>query len=57
VFSRGQLLLDGVQGTGVCIAGRTVDVHAGRLRKAPLQDWSSDPIRTARGAGHSFEAI
>jgi two-component system, OmpR family, phosphate regulon response regulator PhoB len=31
-------------------------VHIGRLRKALLQGWQSDPIRTVRGAGYSFEA-
>jgi two-component system, OmpR family, phosphate regulon response regulator PhoB len=55
VFSRHQLL-DGVWGSDVFIDERTVDVHIGRLRKALLQAWSSDPIRTVRGAGYSFEA-
>lgn len=55
VFSRDQLL-DGVWGTDVYVDERTVDVHIGRLRKALLQAWSSDPIRTVRGAGYSFEA-
>ena len=56
VFSRDQLL-DGVWGTDVYVDERTVDVHIGRLRKALLQAWRSDPIRTVRGAGYSFEAI
>jgi two-component system phosphate regulon response regulator PhoB len=56
VFSRDQLL-DGVWGTDVYVDERTVDVHIGRLRKALLQAWSSDPIRTVRGAGYSFEAV
>ena len=56
VFSRDQLL-NGIWGTDVYIDGRTVDVHIGRLRKALLQAWSSDPIRTVRGAGYSFEAV
>jgi two-component system phosphate regulon response regulator PhoB len=56
VFSRDQLL-DGVWGTDVYVDERTVDVHIGRLRKALLHAWSSDPIRTVRGAGYSFEAI
>jgi two-component system phosphate regulon response regulator PhoB len=56
VFSRDQLL-DGVWGTDVYVDERTVDVHIGRLRKALLQAWSSDPISTVRGAGYSFEAI
>jgi two-component system, OmpR family, phosphate regulon response regulator PhoB len=55
VFSRDQLL-DGVWGTEVYVDERTVDVHIGRLRKALLQAWASDPIRTVRGAGYSFEA-
>ena len=56
VFSRDQLL-NSIWGTDVYIDGRTVDVHIGRLRKALLQAWSSDPIRTVRGAGYSFEAV
>src|SRR5262245_37610180 len=56
VVSRHQLL-DGVWGSEVSIDERTVDVHVGRLRKALLQAWSSDPIRTVRGAGYSFEAV
>jgi len=56
VFSRVQLL-DGVWGPDVYIDERTVDVHIGRLRKALLQGWSSDPIRTVRSAGYSFEAV
>jgi two-component system, OmpR family, phosphate regulon response regulator PhoB len=55
VFSRGQLL-DGVWGSEVYIDERTVDVHIGRLRKALLCGWRTDPIRTVRGAGYSFEA-
>jgi two-component system phosphate regulon response regulator PhoB len=56
VFSRDQLL-DGVWGADVYVDERTVDVHIGRLRKALLQAWLSDPIRTVRGAGYSFEAV
>jgi len=55
VFTRGQLL-DGVWGDDVYVDERTVDVHIGRLRKALLQGWRTDPIRTVRGAGYSFEA-
>jgi hypothetical protein len=55
VFSRGQLL-DGVWGNDVYMDERTVDVHIGRLRKALVRSWSTDPIRTVRGAGYSFEA-
>jgi two-component system phosphate regulon response regulator PhoB len=55
VFSREQLL-NNVWGHGVYIDDRTVDVHIGRLRKALLQAWNSDPIRTVRGAGYSLNA-
>jgi two-component system, OmpR family, phosphate regulon response regulator PhoB len=54
VFTRRQLL-NGVWGGEVYIDERSVDVHIGRLRKALLQGWQSDPIRTVRGAGYSFE--
>ncbi len=53
VFSREQLL-NNVWGHDVYIDDRTVDVHIGRLRKALLQAWSTDPIRTVRGAGYSL---
>jgi two-component system phosphate regulon response regulator PhoB len=55
VFTRRQLL-NGIWGSEVYIDERSVDVHIGRLRKALLQGWQSDPIRTVRGAGYSFEA-
>jgi two-component system phosphate regulon response regulator PhoB len=55
VFTRRQLL-NGVWGGEVYIDERSVDVHIGRLRKALLQGWQSDPIRTVRGAGYSFES-
>jgi two-component system phosphate regulon response regulator PhoB len=55
VFTRSQLL-DGVWGDDVYIDERTIDVHIGRLRKALLQGWCVDPIRTVRGTGYSFEA-
>ncbi|GGA62877.1 phosphate regulon transcriptional regulator PhoB [Pelagibacterium lentulum] len=54
VYSREQLL-DGVWGTDVYVDDRTVDVHIGRLRKAINPGRSSDPIRTVRGAGYSFD--
>jgi two-component system, OmpR family, phosphate regulon response regulator PhoB len=54
VFTR-QQLLDGVWGNAVYLDERTLDVHVGRLRKALLQGWQSDPIRTVRGAGYSFD--
>jgi two-component system phosphate regulon response regulator PhoB len=53
VFSREQLL-NNVWGHDVYIDDRTVDVHIGRLRKALLHAWSSDPVRTVRGAGYSL---
>ena len=56
VFSRGQLL-DGVWGTESDIELRTVDVHIRRLRKAIVSAGQSDPIRTVRAAGYSFEAV
>ena len=55
VFSREQLL-DAVWGSDVYVEARTVDVHIGRLRKALVLGWCTDPIRTVRGAGYSFEA-
>jgi two-component system phosphate regulon response regulator PhoB len=55
VFSREQLL-NNVWGDDVYIDDRTVDVHIGRLRKALLQAWKTDPIRTVRGAGYSLSA-
>jgi two-component system phosphate regulon response regulator PhoB len=55
VFTREQLL-NNVWGDDVYIDDRTVDVHIGRLRKALLQAWKSDPIRTVRGAGYSLNA-
>ena len=53
VFSREQLL-DGVWGRDVYIDERTVDVHVGRLRKALSRGRETDPIRTVRGTGYSF---
>lgn len=55
VFTRRQLV-NGVWGSAAYIDERSVDVHIGRLRKALQQGWQSDPIRTVRGAGYSFEA-
>jgi len=54
VYSREQLL-DGVWGSEVYIDERTVDVHVGRLRKALSPGSETDPIRTVRGAGYSFD--
>ena len=56
VFSREQLL-DGVWGHNVYIDERTVDVHVGRLRKAINRPRQSDPIRTVRGSGYSFDEM
>ncbi len=55
VFSREQLL-NNVWGHDVYIDDRTVDVHIGRLRKALLAAWKTNPIRTVRGAGYSLNA-
>jgi two-component system phosphate regulon response regulator PhoB len=44
VFSREQLL-NNVWGHDVYIDDRTVDVHIGRLRKALLRAWKTDPHR------------
>ena len=54
VFTREQLL-DGVWGSEVYIDERTVDVHVGRLRRALNRGRETDPIRTVRGAGYSFD--
>lgn len=54
VHSRSQLL-DAVWGSTAEIDERTVDVHIGRLRKALVQGDETDPLRTVRGAGYSFD--
>jgi len=54
VFSREQML-DSVWGHDVYIDERTVDVHIGRLRKALNRPRETDPIRTVRGSGYSFD--
>src|SRR5690349_20311992 len=54
VFAREQLL-DSVWGRDVYIDERTVDVHVGRLRKSINRARETDPIRTVRGAGYSFD--
>lgn len=54
VYSRAQLL-DSVWGMAAEIDERTVDVHVGRLRKALSRGTETDPIRTVRGAGYSFD--
>jgi two-component system phosphate regulon response regulator PhoB len=50
-----QDILNGVWGQEVIIDERTIDVHVGRLRKALLSAWRSDPITTLRGAGYRFD--
>jgi two-component system phosphate regulon response regulator PhoB len=55
VFARKQLR-SCVWGNSTEIDERTVDVHIGRLRKALSIDGESDPIRTVRGSGYSFDA-
>ena len=54
VYTREQLL-DGVWGRDIYIDERTVDVHVGRLRRALNRGRASDPIRTVRGTGYSFD--
>lgn len=54
VYSR-ERLLDGVWGRDIYIDERTVDVHVGRLRKALNRAPETDPIRTVRGTGYSFD--
>jgi two-component system phosphate regulon response regulator PhoB len=53
VFTREQLL-DQVWGRDAYIDERTVDVHVGRLRKVLSRGRETDPIRTVRGSGYSF---
>jgi two-component system, OmpR family, phosphate regulon response regulator PhoB len=50
-----QDILNAVWGQEVIIDERTIDVHIGRLRKALLSAWRSDPITTLRGAGYRFD--
>jgi len=54
VYSRAQLL-DTVWGRDTYIDERTVDVHVGRLRKSLSRGRETDPIRTVRGMGYSFD--
>jgi two-component system, OmpR family, phosphate regulon response regulator PhoB len=54
VYSRSQLL-DAVWGRDIYVDERTVDVHVGRLRKSLKRGRESDPIRTVRGMGYSFD--
>jgi two-component system, OmpR family, phosphate regulon response regulator PhoB len=50
-----QDILNALWGQEVIIDERTIDVHVGRLRKALLSAWASDPITTLRGAGYRFD--
>jgi two-component system, OmpR family, phosphate regulon response regulator PhoB len=54
VFTRAQLL-DAVWGRDVYVDERTVDVHVGRLRKSINRARETNPIRTVRGVGYSFD--
>jgi len=53
VFSRAQLL-GCAWGSDGYVAGRTVDVHVGRLRKSLNRGDEPDPIRTVRGSGYAL---
>ena len=50
-----QDILNALWGQEAIIDERTIDVHVGRLRKALLAAWRSDPITTLRGAGYRFD--
>lgn len=50
-----EALLDAVWGRESEIDERTIDVHIGRVRKALLTAWRSDPIRTVRGVGYRYD--
>jgi two-component system, OmpR family, phosphate regulon response regulator PhoB len=52
---RRQDILLAVWGQHGAIDARTIDVHVGRLRKALLAAWRSDPITTIRGTGYRFD--
>jgi two-component system, OmpR family, phosphate regulon response regulator PhoB len=54
VYSRAQLL-DRVWSQDSEVDERTVDVHVGRLRKQLSRGRESDPIRTVRSSGYSFD--
>lgn len=54
VHSR-EALLDGVWGRDCDVDERTIDVHIGRVRKALLSAWRSDPIKTVRGVGYRYD--
>ncbi len=48
-------LLDSIWGQDADIDERTVDVYVGRLRRALMQEYEFDPIRSVRGAGYVFD--
>jgi two-component system, OmpR family, phosphate regulon response regulator PhoB len=50
-----QDILNAVWGQEAIIDERTIDVQVGRLRKALLTAWRTDPITTLRGAGYRFD--
>jgi two-component system, OmpR family, phosphate regulon response regulator PhoB len=52
---RRQDILTAVWGRHGAIDARTIDVHVGRLRKALLTAWRTDPITTIRGTGYRFD--
>ena len=54
VHSRNHIL-DAIWGSETEIDDRTIDVHIGRLRKALMSSWRSDPITTVRGVGYRFD--
>jgi two-component system, OmpR family, phosphate regulon response regulator PhoB len=54
VLSR-QDILEAVWGHEDVVDARTIDVHVGRLRKALLTAWRTDPITTLRGFGYRYD--
>jgi len=54
VFSRAELQ-DRVWGREIGLDRCTVDVYAGRLRRALSRGIECDPIRTVRGSGYFFD--
>ena len=54
VLSRREIL-DSVWGHEGLVDERTIDVHVGRLRKALLAAWRTDPITTLRGVGYRYD--
>jgi two-component system, OmpR family, phosphate regulon response regulator PhoB len=54
VLSRHEIL-NAVWGHEGLVDERTIDVHVGRLRKALLTAWKTDPITTLRGVGYRYD--